>query len=216
LPGYCAHPSATRGQDRQTWRHLPPGGGIFDEKSRNDSHHAGNVAKMAFVMDIPYFLRQTPPLHLGNWHLPMATILVLHGPNLNLLGTREPEVYGSATLEHINQRLQQLCLDQGHHFLTLQSNAEYELIERIHDARREGVNFILFNPAAFTHTSVALRDALLASEIPFIEVHLSNVHAREAFRHTSYFSDIAKGVICGLGPLGYELALTAAMAQVSA
>jgi 3-dehydroquinate dehydratase-2 len=144
----------------------------------------------------------------------MATILVLHGPNLNLLGSREPGLYGSATLRDIDQNLQQSCIAAGHHFLSLQSNAEYELIDRIHDARREGVNFIIFNPAAFTHTSVALRDAILASEIPFIEVHLSNVHARERFRHKSYFSDIAEGVICGLGAIGYELALTAALSRL--
>jgi 3-dehydroquinate dehydratase-2 len=144
----------------------------------------------------------------------MATILVLHGPNLNLLGSREPGIYGAKTLDDINQRLQDLCLARGHHLLSLQSNAEYELIDRIHDARNEGVNFIIFNPAAFTHTSVALRDALLASEIPFYEVHLSNVHAREAFRHHSYFSDIARGVICGFGPIGYELALTAAFEEL--
>ncbi len=144
----------------------------------------------------------------------MATILVLHGPNLNLLGAREPDIYGAATLEDINARLQAQCIEYGHHFQTLQSNAEYELIERVHDARREGVNFIIINPAAFTHTSVALRDALLASEIPFIEVHISNVHGREAFRRHSYFSDVARGVICGLGPLGYELALSAALAEL--
>lgn len=144
----------------------------------------------------------------------MATILVLHGPNLNLLGVREPEVYGAAALDTINQRLTDLCLAQGHHLLALQSNAEYELIERLHDARREGINFILFNPAAFTHTSIALRDALLAVDIPFIEVHLSNVHAREAFRQTSYFSDIAQGVIGGFGALSYELALQAALARL--
>lgn len=144
----------------------------------------------------------------------MATILVLHGPNLNLLGTREPGIYGSSDLDAINQRLTAQCKASGHHCLTLQSNAEYELIDRIHDAPNEGVNFIIFNPAAFTHTSVALRDALLATGIPFIEVHLSNVHAREPFRHTSYFSDIARGVICGLGPVGYELALSAALAQL--
>ncbi len=141
----------------------------------------------------------------------MATILVINGPNLNLLGSREPAVYGSDTLDDINARLNQRCLDTGHHLLTLQSNAEYELIERIHDARREGVNFIVFNPAAFTHTSIALRDALLAVEIPFIEVHLSNVHKREPFRQHSYFSDIAVGTIVGLGPQGYELALEAAI-----
>ncbi|MCB1616598.1 MAG: type II 3-dehydroquinate dehydratase [Pseudomonadales bacterium] len=140
----------------------------------------------------------------------MATILVLHGPNLNLLGTREPDVYGADTLEDINQKLTAMARDRGHHLLSLQSNAEYELIDRIHDARREGVNFILFNPAAFTHTSVALRDALLAVEIPFIEVHLSNIHRREAFRQHSYFSDIAEGVVCGLGVRSYVVALNAA------
>ena len=140
----------------------------------------------------------------------MATILVLHGPNLNMLGLREPGIYGAATLETINQQLAQMCGDAGHHFQTLQSNAEYELIDRIHDARKEGVDFILINPAAFTHTSVALRDAILSVNIPFIEVHLSNVHKREAFRHHSYFSDIAQGVICGFGPGSYRLAMQAA------
>lgn len=140
----------------------------------------------------------------------MATILVLHGPNLNLLGTREPEVYGADTLAQINTRLQEQAQSLGHHFQALQSNAEYELIERVHAARQEGVDFILINPAALTHSSVALRDALLAVEIPFIEVHLSNVYQREEFRHHSFFSDIAVGVICGLGAKGYELALQAA------
>jgi len=144
----------------------------------------------------------------------MATILALHGPNLNLLGTREPEVYGSETLEDINQRLTDICIGKGHHLQSLQSNAEYELIDRIHDAKKEGVNFIIFNPAAFTHTSIALRDALLAVDIPFIEVHLSNVHTREEFRQYSYFSDIAKGVICGLGSIGYEMAVAAAIEQL--
>lgn len=144
----------------------------------------------------------------------MATILALHGPNLNLLGTREPDVYGSETLEDINPRLTDICIGGGHHLQSLQSNAEYELIDRIHDAKKEGVNFIIFNPAAFTHTSIALRDALLAVDIPFIEVHLSNVHTREEFRQYSYFSDIAKGVICGLGSLGYEMAVTAAIEQL--
>ncbi|MDX1597298.1 MAG: type II 3-dehydroquinate dehydratase [Marinobacter sp.] len=144
----------------------------------------------------------------------MSTILVLHGPNLNMLGTREPELYGRETLTDIDDRLHHQAAQQGHHLLHLQSNAEYELIERIHDARNEGVDFIIFNPAAFTHTSVALRDALLASGIPFIEVHLSNVHAREAFRHHSYFSDIAEGVICGLGSQGYDLALQAALQRI--
>ncbi|MAC33741.1 MAG: type II 3-dehydroquinate dehydratase [Haliea sp.] len=145
----------------------------------------------------------------------MATILVLHGPNLNLLGTREPGVYGHTTLEDINRRLSETARGQGHHLLAMQSNAEYELIERIQEAPREGVNFILINPAAFTHTSVALRDALLAVDLPFIEVHLSNTHARESFRHHSYFSDVAVGVICGLGADGYEFALQAAMRRLA-
>nr|WP_324258113.1 type II 3-dehydroquinate dehydratase [Cellvibrio fontiphilus] len=140
----------------------------------------------------------------------MATILVLHGPNLNLLGLREPGIYGATTLEDINRKLTQTALDAGHHLQTLQSNAEYELIDRIHDARKEGVDFIIINPAAFTHTSVALRDALLGVGIPFIEVHLSNVYKREAFRHHSYFSDVAQGVICGFGAISYDLALHAA------
>jgi len=144
----------------------------------------------------------------------MATILVLHGPNLNLLGTREPDKYGNTTLLDINQTLADQAKAAGHHLMSLQSNAEYELINRVHEAKNEGVNIIIINPAAFTHTSVALRDALLAVDIPFIEVHLSNVHAREEFRHHSYFSDIAKGVICGLGAKGYELALTAAIEQL--
>lgn len=144
----------------------------------------------------------------------MASILVLNGPNLNLLGTREPEVYGATTLEDINSKLVRLTQEAGHHLLFLQSNAEYELIERIHDAQREEIQFIIINPAAFTHTSIALRDALAAVEIPFIEVHLSNVHQREPFRQHSYFSDTAVGVICGLGALGYELALQAALSQI--
>ena len=144
----------------------------------------------------------------------MSTILVLHGPNLNMLGTREPEVYGYETLADIDDRLREKAADKGHHLLHLQANAEYELIERVHEARAEGVDFIIINPAAFTHTSVALRDAMLASGIPFIEVHLSNVHAREPFRHHSYFSDIAVGVICGLGSQGYDLALQAALQRI--
>jgi 3-dehydroquinate dehydratase-2 len=128
-----------------------------------------------------------------------------------MLGEREPDVYGSTTLGDINRSLEQLAMEQGHHLLSMQSNAEYELVERIQDARQEGVNFILINPAAFTHTSVAIRDALAAVAIPFIEIHLSNTHAREEFRQHSYFSDIAKGVICGLGAQGYELGLRAAL-----
>lgn len=145
----------------------------------------------------------------------MASILVLHGPNLNLLGSREPGVYGSATLADINRQLTDRAQAEGHHLQALQSNAEYELIERIHAARDEGIDFILFNPAALTHTSVALRDALLAVDIPFIEVHLSNVHRREPFRHHSYFSDIAEGVVLGFGAQSYLLALDAALARLS-
>jgi 3-dehydroquinate dehydratase-2 len=144
----------------------------------------------------------------------MANVLVLHGPNLNLLGTREPDVYGAVTLEQINQDLERRASAAGHNLRHLQSNAEYVLIERIHAARTDGTDFILINPAAFTHTSVAIRDALLAVSIPFIEVHLSNVHKREAFRHHSYFSDVAVGVICGLGATGYRLALESALEQI--
>jgi len=138
------------------------------------------------------------------------TVLVLHGPNLNLLGTREPEHYGSTTLADIDARLVALGRELGVTVETFQSNAEHELVGRVQGAPAAGVRFILINPAAFTHTSVALRDALAAVRIPFIEVHLSNVHAREPFRHTSYLSDIAVGIIAGLGPTGYELALRAA------
>ncbi len=146
----------------------------------------------------------------------MATLLVLNGPNLNLLGTREPGIYGSDTLETIRVRLEQQAVAAGHHLEFMQSNAEHRLIERIHEAWKEGVAFIIFNPAAFTHTSVGLRDALLGTKIPFIEVHLSNVHAREEFRRHSYFSDIATGVSSGLGAQGYELALAAALSRIQA
>ena len=144
----------------------------------------------------------------------MAKLLVLNGPNLNLLGTREPHVYGSITLADIDRRLGEMADAAGHNLETLQSNAEHELLERIHRARTDGTAFIIINPAAFTHTSVALRDALTAIAVPFIEVHLSNVHAREAFRRHSYFSDVAQGVISGLGAIGYELALTAAISRL--
>jgi 3-dehydroquinate dehydratase-2 len=141
----------------------------------------------------------------------MAKLLLLNGPNLNLLGAREPAVYGAVTLADIERRCVELAQELGSHSLTcFQSNAEHELINRIHAARQEGVAFIVINPAAFTHTSVALRDALLGVGIPFIETHLSNVFAREPFRHHSYLSDIAVGVISGLGAQGYELALRAA------
>ncbi len=144
----------------------------------------------------------------------MSHLLVLHGPNLNLLGTREPEIYGTLTLDDINQQLKQLASSKGFDLESFQSNAEHELINRIHQARTDGVKFIVINPAAFTHTSVALRDALTGVDIPFIEVHLSNVHAREQFRRHSYFSDAAIGVICGLGAKGYEFALEAAIAHI--
>ena len=141
----------------------------------------------------------------------MATILVLNGPNLNLLGLREPEHYGHTTLDDIRAKLEQQALHVGHRLDFRQSNAEHELVDWIHEAFREGVAYIIINPAAFTHTSIAIRDALLGTAIPFIEVHLSNVHAREPFRAHSYFSDKAVGIIAGLGAQGYELALQAAV-----
>jgi 3-dehydroquinate dehydratase-2 len=140
----------------------------------------------------------------------MATITVLNGPNLNLLGIREPGLYGIQTLADIKQHLEQKAAELAHQLNFHQNNAEHQIVELIHQAYQTHVDFIIINPAAFTHTSVAIRDALLATQIPFIEVHLSNVHAREPFRKHSYFSDIAKGVICGLGATGYELALLAA------
>jgi len=139
----------------------------------------------------------------------MASILLLNGPNLNLLGTREPELYGAESLHDIETRLTHTARASGHTLHSLQSNAEHELIERIHQARGEDIAAIIINPAAFTHTSVALRDALLGVAIPFYEVHLSNIHRRETFRHHSYFSDVAVGVICGLGSQGYDAALEA-------
>jgi 3-dehydroquinate dehydratase-2 len=144
----------------------------------------------------------------------VAEILVLNGPNLNLLGAREPEHYGTTTLEAINQRLAKQGEAAGHHVSFFQSNAEHELVGRVQQAMKDRVAFILLNPAAFTHTSVALRDTLAAARIPFIEVHLSNVYARESFRKHSYFSDLAVGVISGLGAQGYELALTAAIERL--
>lgn len=140
----------------------------------------------------------------------MAAIMVLNGPNLNLLGSREPELYGSLTLDEINRTLEAEAQTLGHDLRFLQSNAEHELVNRIHSAREDGTAFIIINPGAYTHTSVALRDALLGIAVPFIEVHLSNVFAREEFRRHSYLSDIAVGVISGLGPKGYSLALQAA------
>jgi len=145
----------------------------------------------------------------------MASILLINGPNLNLLGTREPSHYGPATLTEIETRLRRQAEAAGHRLDSLQSNHEGELVERIHRAKDEGIAFIVINPAAFTHTSVALRDALAAVAIPFIEVHLSNVHAREPFRRHSYFSDLAEGVISGLGASGYTLALDAVIERLN-
>jgi 3-dehydroquinate dehydratase II len=144
----------------------------------------------------------------------MARLLLLNGPNLNLLGTREPEVYGRETLDSITQRSAAIAAELGHDLQAFQSNAEHELVDRVHAARSDGTAFVIINPGAFTHTSVALRDALAGVRIPFIEVHLSNTYAREAFRHHSYFSDIAVGCIVGLGAQGYELAVRAAAARV--
>jgi 3-dehydroquinate dehydratase-2 len=145
----------------------------------------------------------------------MARVLLLNGPNLNLLGTREPTIYGTETLETIEQRTAAIAHETGHSLIAYQSNAEHELIERIQRARAEGVAFLIVNPGAFTHTSVALRDALLASGLPFIEVHLSNPHAREPFRRQSYFSDIALGVVSGFGAFGYEVAMRAAAQRLA-
>ncbi|NOT88348.1 MAG: type II 3-dehydroquinate dehydratase [Lysobacter sp.] len=143
----------------------------------------------------------------------MARLLALHGPNLNLLGTREPGIYGHTTLAAIDAELVERAAAAGHVLESFQSNAEHALVDRIQAARGD-VDFILINPAAFTHTSVAIRDALAAVGIPFIEVHLSNPHAREPFRHTSYFTDLAVGIVAGFGPLGYGLALTAAIRRL--
>jgi len=145
----------------------------------------------------------------------VAKLLVLHGPNLNLLGSREPEVYGRDTLADIDARLAQQAQAAGHALASFQSNAEHDLVERVQQARAEGIDWILINPAAFTHTSIALRDALAAVAIPFIEVHLSNVHAREPFRRHSYLSDLAVGVICGFGANSYSLALEAALQRLA-
>ena len=145
----------------------------------------------------------------------MANFLLVNGPNLNLLGTREPGVYGQDSLADVEARVVTVADAAGHACATFQSNAEHEIVERIQQAAADGVDFILLNPGAFTHTSIAMRDALLAVSIPFIEIHLSNVFAREDFRHSSYFSDIAAGCIFGLGAFGYELALQAATRLLS-
>ncbi|HEX4153018.1 MAG TPA: type II 3-dehydroquinate dehydratase [Steroidobacteraceae bacterium] len=146
----------------------------------------------------------------------MARILLLNGPNLNLLGTREPAIYGAATLAQIEAELTALARAKGHELTAMQSNAEHELVAKVQATRGDGIAFVIINPGAFTHTSIALRDAFLAVAVPFIEVHLSNLFAREDFRHRSYLSDLAAGCIVGLGPLGYELALTAACARLAA
>ena len=144
----------------------------------------------------------------------MAKILALHGPNLNLLGHREPNIYGSDTLNDINTRCETICTEAGHEFSSLQSNTEADLINRLHEARVDGTDFMLVNFGGCTHTSIAIRDAILAAEIPFIEVHLSNLYAREEYRHHSYFADIAVGSIVGLGAQGYELAVHAAIKKL--
>jgi 3-dehydroquinate dehydratase II len=145
----------------------------------------------------------------------MAGILLLNGPNLNLLGLREPQIYGSASLQSIEAKLGDLARGRGHSLSAFQSNAEHELIAKIHATKHEGIAFVIVNPAGYSHTSIALRDAFLAVDVPFIEVHLSNVFARETFRRHSYLSDIAVGCIFGLGPIGYELALEAACARLT-
>ena len=144
----------------------------------------------------------------------MGSVLVIQGPNLNLLGTREPEIYGYETLDDIHRQLHLQASAASVHLETFQSNHEGEVIDRIHLAKKEGTQFIIINPGGYSHTSVAIRDALVGVSIPFIEVHLSNIHQRESFRHHSYFSDVAVGVICGLGSIGYRLALDAVIAKI--
>ncbi len=144
----------------------------------------------------------------------MARLLLINGPNLNLLGTREPEIYGAETLADIENRAREQVVASGHSLDAMQSNAEHEIVEAIHAAGRNGTGFVVINPGAFTHTSVAIRDAFSGTGVPFIEVHLSNVHAREPFRHHSYLSDVASGVVIGFGAYGYEMALAAAMRKL--
>jgi 3-dehydroquinate dehydratase II len=184
------------------YRHFPTFKvGVKNRRSQCRSMSAFPAAMQKFVFN---------PRTLSTRH-DMFHILVLHGPNLNLLGEREPGHYGRVSLSDIDLRLLNLATAQGLRLSSMQSNAEHQLIERIHAARHDAVDFIIINPAAYTHSSIALRDALLGVAIPFIEVHLSNVYAREPFRHHSYFSDVALGVISGLGAHGYELALQAAL-----
>ena len=167
---------------------------------------SANIVKR---LDIPSKLRQNYYMTIET--VPAKNILVLHGPNLNLLGSREPEVYGSDTLDEINRSLCKIAKDAGANLVNFQSNSESELISRIQQAIGDRTDFIIINPAGYTHTSVALRDALAAARLPFIEVHLSNIFAREFFRRESYFSDLALGVISGLGARGYYLALEYAL-----
>ena len=174
------------------------------------AQHVTNIGELDSIAVFTHTAARLP------YPAPMAQLLVLHGPNLNLLGTREPAVYGYTTLADIDAQLQQRAQAAGHALHCLQSDAEHELIRRIHAAREDGTAFILINPAAFTHTSVALRDALAAVAIPFIEIHLSNPHRREPFRHRSYFSDLAIGVIAGFGADSYRYALDAALARLAA
>jgi 3-dehydroquinate dehydratase-2 len=178
--------------------------GLFSRKS---GQKRSNYGKLVVMITTSKGGKVRPPPASNH-----RKVLVLHGPNLNLLGTREPHIYGGERLQDVDGKLVNQAAVAGIELETFQSNSESELIDRVHNARLTGVDFIIINPGAFTHTSVALRDALAAVRIPFIEVHLSNVHAREPFRHKSYFSDLAVGTICGLGSKGYEYALAHAMA----
>jgi 3-dehydroquinate dehydratase-2 len=175
----------------------------FSNKSRLSSV---NVFKNLYIFTV-----KVDNIAMGFENINTKKVLVIHGPNLNLLGMREPEIYGSETLDDINRNLSQLAENAGVKLETCQSNAEAELVDRVQLAMSDGTDFIIINPAAFTHTSVALRDALAAVKVPFIEIHLSNVYSRESFRRKSYFSDLAVGVISGLGAKGYALALEYAL-----
>lgn len=178
------------------------------------TNYKGFVEKHAIICKLcRHLAKNYCNFHIGAGSM-SSTILVIHGPNLNLLGKREPEVYGHLTLENINQQLIAQAQQSQISLETFQSNWEGAVVDRIHQAQQDGVQFIIINPAALTHTSVAVRDALLGVAIPFIEVHLSNVHAREAFRHHSYLSDKAVGVICGLGAQGYSYALNFAISKL--
>ena len=204
--------------------HCPPGSAARHRGwPGSDGGKAGRISvlgrrsppKLAFSLQFLVIIADLcSAIALGNC-LKMSRILLLNGPNLNLLGTREPAIYGTATLQDIEAKLKTQCQALGHELIAAQSNAEHELIARVHAAKRDGIGFVIINPGAFTHTSIALRDAFLSVGVPFIEIHLSNVFAREAFRHHSYLSDVAVGCIYGLGPIGYELALQAAVARLT-